>query len=159
MYHIDLWVLKNLCKPWINPTWLWFMIFFMFCWIWFDNILLRIFASMFISDQFSSVAQSCPTLCELMNCSTPGLSVYHQLPEFTQTHVHRLGDAIHPSHPLPSPSALNFCLHRGLFKWVRSSHEGQKYWSFSFNISPSNECPGLISFSMDWLDLMQSKGL
>ena len=67
--------------------------------------------------QFSSVSQSCPTLYDPMNCSTPGLSVHHQLPESTQTHVHRVGDAIQPSHPLPSPSpALNLSQHRGLFK-------------------------------------------
>ena len=70
-----------------------------------------------LSVQFSSVAQSCPTLCDPMNCSTPGLPVYHQLPEFTQTHVHRVGDAIQPSHPLssPSPPAPNPSQHQGLF--------------------------------------------
>ena len=71
--------------------------------------------------QFSSVAQLCPTSCDPMNCSTPGLPVHHQLPESTQTHVHWVGDAIQPSHPLssPSPSALNLSQHQGLFKWVR----------------------------------------
>ena len=70
------------------------------------------------SDQFRSVAQSCPTLCDPMNCSTPGLPVPHQLPEFTQTHVHRLSDAIQPSHPLssPSPPAPNPSQHQGLFQ-------------------------------------------
>ena len=68
--------------------------------------------------QFSSVAQSSPTLCDPMNCSTPGLPVHHRLPEFTQTHVHRVGDAIQPSHLLlsPSPPALNLSQHQGLFK-------------------------------------------
>ena len=67
--------------------------------------------------QFSSVAQSCPTLCDPMSCSTPGLPVHHQLPEFTQTHVHRVGDAIQPSHLLSSPSpALNLSQHQGIFK-------------------------------------------
>ena len=68
--------------------------------------------------QFSSVAQSCPTLCDPMNCSTPGLPVHHKLPEFTQTHVHRVGDAIQPSHPLasPSPPALNPSQHQSLFQ-------------------------------------------
>ena len=68
--------------------------------------------------QFSLVTQSCPTLCHPMNCSTPGLPVHHQLPEFTQTHGHRVGDAIQPSHPLlsPSPPALNLPQHQGLFK-------------------------------------------
>ena len=75
--------------------------------------------------QFSSVSQSCPTLCDPMNRSTPGLSVHHQLLEFTQTHVHWVSDAIQPSHPLssPSPSALNLSQHQGLFKWVSSLHK------------------------------------
>ena len=74
-----------------------------------------------ISVQFSSVAQSCPTLCDPMNRSTPGLPVHHQLPEFTQTHAHRVGDAIQPSHPLwsPSPPAPNPSLPQSLFQWVR----------------------------------------
>ena len=74
--------------------------------------------------QFSSVVQSCPTLCDPMSRSTPGLPVHQQLPEFTQTHVHWVGDAIQPSHPLSSPSYLAFDLsqHQGLFKWVSSSH-------------------------------------
>ena len=74
--------------------------------------------------QSSSVAQSCPTLCDPMNRSTPGLPVHHQLLEFTQTHVHRVGDAIQPSHPLsfPFPPAPNPSQHQGLFKWVSSSH-------------------------------------
>ena len=78
-----------------------------------------------VSVQFSSVAQSCPTLCNPMNCSTPGLPVHHQLPEFTQTHVHGVGDAIQPSHPLssPSPPASNPSQHQGLFQWLNSSHE------------------------------------
>ena len=77
------------------------------------------------SVQFSSVTQSCPTLCDPMNHSTPGLPVHHQLSEFTQTHVHRVGDAIQPSHPLspPSPPAFNLSQHLGLFKWVSSSHQ------------------------------------
>ena len=105
--------------------------------------------------QFSSVSQSCPTLCDPMNCSTPGLPVHHQLPEFTQTHVHWVGDAIQPSHPLssPSPSTFNLSQHQGLFKWVLRI-KWPKYWSFSFSISPSNEYSGLFSFRMDWLDLL-----
>ena len=107
------------------------------------------------SVQFSSVAQTCPTLCDPMNRSTPGLPVHHQLPEFTQTHVHRVSDAIQPSHPLsPSPLAPNPSQHQSLFQWVNSSHEGPKYWSFSFSIILSKEIPGLISFRMDWLDLL-----
>ena len=79
------------------------------------------------SVQSSSVAQSCPTLCNPMDCSTPGLPVHHQLPEFTQTHVHQVGDAIQPSHPLssPSPPAFNLSQHQGLFQWVSSSHQAK----------------------------------
>ena len=111
--------------------------------------------------QVSSVAQSCPTLCDSMNHTMPGLPVHHQLPESTQTHVHWVTDAIQPSHPLslPSPPALNLSQHQGLFKGVSSSHEvATKYWSFSFNISPSNEHPGLISFRTDWLDILAAQG-
>ena len=111
-----------------------------------------------LSVQFSSVAQSCPTLCNPMNCSTPGLPVHHQLLEFTQTHVHRVGDATQPSHPhplllLPSipPSIRVFSNESFLhMRWP-------KYWSFSFSIRPSNEHPGLI-FRMDWLDLLAVQG-
>ena len=110
--------------------------------------------------QFSSVAQSCPTLCNHMNRSTPGLLVHHQLPEFTQTHVPWVGDAIQPSHPLSSPSPPApippsirvFSNESALcIRWP-------KYWSFSFSISPSNEHPGLASFRMDWLDLLAVQG-
>ena len=82
--------------------------------------------------QFSSVAQSCPTLGDAMNCSTSGLPVHHQLLEFTQTHVHRVGDAIQPSHPLssPSPPAPNPSQHQGLFKWVSFSHQVPKVLEF-----------------------------
>ena len=82
--------------------------------------------------QFTSVAQSCPTLCDPMNHSTPGLPVYHQLPESIQTHVHWVGDAIQASHPLssPSPPALNLSQHQGLFKWVSSSHQVAKVLEF-----------------------------
>ena len=108
-----------------------------------------------LSVQFSSVAQSCLTLCDPMDWSTPGLPVYHQLLEFTQTDVHRVGDAIQPSHPLssPTPPAPNPSQHQSLFqlRWP-------KYWSCSFSISPSKEHPGLISFRMDWLDLLAVQG-
>ena len=82
--------------------------------------------------QFSSVAQSCPTLCDPMNCSTPGLPVHHQLPEFTQTHMHQVSDAIQPSHPLssPSPPAPNPSQHWSLFQWVNSLHEVAKVLEF-----------------------------
>ena len=109
------------------------------------------------SVQFSSVTQSCRTLCDR---STPGLPVHRQLPEFTQTHVHWVCDAIQPSHPrcplllLPSifPSIRVFSNESALcIRWP-------KYWSFSFNISPSNEHSGLISFRMVWLDLLAVQG-
>ena len=84
------------------------------------------------SIQFSPVAQSCPILCDPVNCSTPGLPVHHQLLESTQTHVHRVGDAIQPSHPLssPSPPAPNLSKHQGLIKWVSSSHQVAKLPEF-----------------------------
>ena len=106
------------------------------------------------SVQFSSVAQSCLTLCDPMNCSTPGLLVHHHLLEFTQTHVHRVDDAIQPSHPLSSPSPPQIPLSIRVFSNESTLHmRWPKYWSFSFSISPSSEHPGLISFRMDWLDL------
>ena len=88
-----------------------------------------------------------------MDCSTPGFPVHHQLPEFTQTHVHWVGDAIQPSHTLssPSPPTLHLSQHQVLFKWVSS-------WSFSFSIGPSNEYSGLISFRRDLLDLLAVQG-
>ena len=95
-----------------------------------------------------------------MNCSTPGLPVHHQLPEFTQTHVHGVGDAIQPSHPLssPSPPAPNLSQHQGLFIESALCIRWPMYWSFSFNISPSNEHRGLISFRMDWSALLAVQG-
>ena len=112
------------------------------------------------SSQFSSVAQSCLTFCDPMNRSKPGLPVYRQLPEFTQTHVHWVGDAIQPSHPLssPSPPALNLSQYQGLFKWVSSSHQVAKLLEFQFQHQSSNEHPGLISFRIDWLDLLAVQG-
>ena len=91
-----------------------------------------------------------------MNCSMPGLPVHHQLPESTQTNVHWVSDAMQQSHLLssPSPPAPNPSQHQGLFQWVNYSMRWPNYWSFSFSISPSNEHPGLISFRMDWLDLL-----
>ena len=110
--------------------------------------------------EFSSVAQSCLTLCDPMNRSKPGLPVHHHLPEFTQTHVHQVRDAIQPSHPLssPSPPAPNPSQHQSLFQCVNSSHEVAKVLSFSFSIILSKEIPGLISFRMDWLDLFAVQG-
>ena len=119
-----------------------------------------IFISLFEFSSVHSVAQSCPTLCDPMNCSMPGLPVHHQLLEFTQAHVHRVRDAIQPlilCRPLlllPSipPSIRIFSNESTLrMRWP-------KYWSFSFSIIPSKEHPGLISFRMDWLDLLAVQG-
>ena len=112
--------------------------------------------------QFSSVTQLCLTPCDPMNHSTPGLPVHHQLPESTQTHVHWIGDAIQPSHPLssPSPPALNLSQHQGLFKWVSSSHEVAQ----SIGVSASTSV--LPVNTQDWSPLgwtgwifLQAKGL
>ena len=110
--------------------------------------------------QFSSVGQLCLTLCIPMNCSTPGLPVHHQLPEFTQTHVHQVRDAIQQSHPMssPSPPAPNPSQHQVFSNESTLHMRWPKYWSCSFSISPSIEHPGLISFRMDWLDLLAVQG-
>ena len=86
----------------------------------------------YTSVQLTSVTQSCPTLCDSMNGSTPGLLVHHQLPKFIQTHVHQVGDAIQPSHPQSSPSlpAPNPSQYQGLFQWINSSHEVAKVLEF-----------------------------
>ena len=112
------------------------------------------------SVQFGLVAQSCPTLCDPMNRSTPGLPVHHQLPEFTQTHIHRVSDAIQPSHPLssPSPSAPIPSSIRVFSNESTLRMRWPKYWSYSFSIIPSTEHPGLISFRMDWLHLLAVQG-
>ena len=111
-------------------------------------------------EQFSSVTQSCPMPCDPMNHSTPGLPVHHQLPESTQTLVHRVGDAIQPSHPLssPSPPALNLSQHQGLFQWVSSSHQVAKVLEFQFQHQSFQWTPGLISFRIDCLDLLAVRG-
>ena len=107
--------------------------------------------------QFSSVSQSCPTLSVPMDCSTPDFLVHHHLPDSAQTHVHCISDAIQPSHPL--------LLLLSIFSSIRVfSNESAlpirwpKYWSFSFNISPSNEHSGLISFRIDLFDLLAVQG-
>ena len=112
------------------------------------------------SVQFSSVAQLCLTLCNLMNCSMPGVPVHHHLSEFTQTHVHRVGDAIQPSHPLsppsppaPIPPSIKIFSNESTLRM-----RWPKYWSFSFSIIPSKEHPGLTSFRMDWLGLLAVQG-
>ena len=110
----------------------------------------------------SSVAQSCPALCDPVDYSMAGFPVHHQLPELVQTHVHQLGDAIQPSHPLSSPlhlpsvfPSIKVFSNESVFhiRWPR-------YWSFSFSfsISPSSEYSGLISFRIDWFDLLRVQG-
>ena len=103
------------------------------------------------------VTQSCPTLCNPMDCSMPGFPVHHRLLEFAQIHAHLISDAIQPSHPLssPSPPAFSLSQHQGLFQWVTS---GGNIWSFSFSISPFSEYSRLISFVIDWFDLLAVQG-
>ena len=121
---------------------------------------MRTMITLFSSIQFCSVAQSCLTLCNPMDCSTPGFPVHHQFPEFTQTHVHWVGDAIQPSHPLSSPSPPTFSLSQNQVLLNESvlPIRWPKYWNFSFNISPPNEYSGLTPFRMDWLDLLAIQG-
>ena len=109
---------------------------------------------------YSSVAQSCLTPCDLMGCSMPGFPVVHYLPELVQTHIHRVGDAIQPSHPL----CLLLLLH-SIFPSIRVFYNESvlhikrpKYWSFNFSISPSNKYSGLISFRNDWFELFAVQG-
>ena len=116
------------------------------------------------SVQFSSVTQSCPTLCNSINCSTPVLPVHQQLPEFTQIHVHRVGDAIQPSHPLSSPSpAPNLSQHQGFFQWVNSSYEVAQVLEFqlqhqSFQWTPRTDLlqDGLVGSPCSPRDSQQS---
>ena len=105
--------------------------------------------------QFSSVAQSCPTLCDTMHCSTPGLPVHHQLPEFIQTHVHWVSDAMQPSHPLlsPSPPIFNLSQYQGLFNGVSSSLQVANILEFQLQHQSFQWIFGLISFRIDWFDL------
>ena len=130
-----------------RSTWFWDL--FMFC----------------VSDQIRSVAQSCPTLCDPMSHSTLGLPVHHQLPEVTETHVHRVSDAIQPSHPLlsPSPPARNPSQHQSLFQWVNSSHEVAKVLQFqlqhhSFQRNPRADLlqNGLVGYSCSPRDSQES---
>ena len=106
--------------------------------------------------QVSSVTQLCLTPCDTIDCSKPGFPVHHQLAGLTQTHVHRVSDAMQPSHPLssPSPSAFNLPNIRIFSTESVLLISWPEYWSFSFSISLSNEYSGLISFRMDWLDLL-----
>ena len=131
--------------PFLKPAWTSGSSWFTYCW----SLTWRILSITLLecSVQFSSVAQSCPTLCDPMNHSTPGLSVHHQLPEFTQTHTHWVGDAI--SHlivcpPLfllpPIPPSIRVLSNESTFRM-----RWPEYWSFSFSLIPSKEIPGLIS--------------
>ena len=147
-------------KPLKVKVCVWFQQSGCMTWVWFTEETTRPWERQPLdsaSVQSSSVAQSCPTVCDPMNQSTPGLPVHHQLPESNQTHAPCVDDAIQPSHPLssPSPPALDLSSLRVFsnesapcIKWWPD------YWSFSFNISPSNEQPGLISFRMERLDLL-----
>ena len=106
-----------------------------------------------------SVTQSCPTLCDPMDCSMPGFPVLHHLLEFAQTHVHWVGDAIQPSPPLsfPSPPAI-FPSIKGIFQWVSLLHQVAKVLEFQFQHQSFNEYSGSIFFRMDWLDLLAVQG-
>ena len=108
----------------------------------------------------SSVAQSRPTLCDPMDCSTPGFLVRRQLLELAQTHVHWAGAAVQPSHPLlsPSPPACHLSQHQGLSSESALHIRWPNYWSFGFSISPSNEYSGLVSFRIDWFDCLAVQG-
>ena len=122
------------------------------------HLCISVFMSKFLFIRISSVTQLCPTLCDPLDCSTPGFPVHHQFPEFTQTHAHWVGDAIQPSHPLLSPSAPP-----SIFPSIRVfSNElvlhirWPNYWSF--RISPSKEYSELISFRTEWFDLLAVQG-
>ena len=122
--------------------------------------LLLILLMLLFLNKFSSVTQSCLSICIPLDCRMPGFPVHHQLPELTQTHVHWVDDAIQPSHllsPASSP-ALYFPSIR-VFSNESALHiRLPKYWSFSFSISPTNEYSGLISFRIDWFDLLSVQG-
>ena len=118
------------------------------------------FASkLFTFTSFSSVAQLCPAVCDSMDCSMLGFRVHHQLQEFIQTHVCRVGEAIQPFNPLssPSPPALNLSQRQSLSQWV-SSYQVAKVLELQLHINPSNEYSGLIPFRMDWLDPLAVQG-
>ena len=108
-----------------------------------------------------SLTKSCLTIGDPMDCNTSGFPVLHYLPEFAQTHVHRVGDAIQPSHPLPSPSPPTFNLSSiRVFSNESTLHtRWPEYWSFSFSTSPSKEYSGLISIRIDWFDLLEVQGV
>ena len=118
-----------------------------------ETVIIKIYLA-FFSVQFNSVIQLCSTFCNPMDCSTPGFPVHHQLPEFTQTHAHQCHSTISSS-VVPFSSHLQFFPASGSFSNKSVLHiRWPKYWSFSFSISPSSEYSGLISFRIDWLDLL-----
>ena len=119
------------------------------------------YADISIIIPYCSVARSCRTLCNPMDCSTLGFPVLYHLLEFAQTHVHSVGDAIQSPPPLssPSPPAFDLSRHQGLFNESVFRIRWPKYWSFSFSISPSNEYSGLIYFRIDWLGLLAVQGI
>ena len=106
--------------------------FFSLCSFSFSHVVLYCLFGLILKSEFSSVTQSCPTLCNPMDCSKPGFPVCHQLLELAQTHVHWVGEAIKPSHPLlsPDPPLFNLPQHQGLFQWVSSSHQVVKILEF-----------------------------
>ena len=110
------------------------------------------------SVQITSVTQACLTLFDPMDCSTSGFPVHYQLPELTKTHVHQVGDAIQPSHPHHFSSRLQSFPASGSFPMSQFFTSSDQYWRFSFSISPSNEYSGLISFRIDWFDLLAIQG-
>ena len=129
-----------------------------YIYVYLNLLLLNICIHMLV--QFISVAQSCQTPCNPMDYSAPGFPVHHQLPELPQTHVHRVGDVIEPSHPLssPSPPTPKPSQHQSLFQWVNSSHEVAKVLEFQLQHQFFQWISGLISFRMDWLDLLAVQG-
>ena len=122
--------------------------------------MLTFLCTQFSSVPFSSVAQSCLTLCDSMDCSTPGLPVHHQLPELTQTHVYWVGDAIQPSHPLssPFPPAFNLSQHQGLFHWVSFLHQVDKILEFQLQHQSIQWVFRTDSFRIAWFDLFAVQG-
>ena len=118
------------------------------------------FGLVIVSGTISSVSQLCATLCDPVDCSTPGLPVHHQLPEFAQTHVHWVGDGIQPSHPLssPSPPTFNLSQHQGLLRWVSSSHQVAKVLEFQLQHQSFQWTFRTDFFRINWVDLLAVQG-
>ena len=141
----------------LDATYDWYPMIFFFAWF---TSLSMISRFTHVTVQFSSVAQSCPTLCDPMDCSMAGLPVHHQLPELTQTHVHQVRDAIQPSHPLlsPCPRAFNLSQHQSLLKWVSSSHQVAKLLEFQLQHQSFQWIFSTDFFRMDRWDLLAVQG-